>query len=396
MYLVDLRDTDDCLLLTSSPKAEEYRAIGESELQASLFTSDYWKPAEYQQKVVKYLGEGAYGEVHLIEVETNDGTKKMAKKCISESFPIDSALKRLSQLRLEVEALQYLQHPNVIQFHGADIRINSSESSIAITVCIYTEVCDCSLSDWLDKRPYQEARAKMRGETWLLLLLQLASAIEYIHNHRYIHRDINCSNVLVYLNSTDKTVQTLKLTDFGITERAGNWPGIEATPTRQEPATPGWRPPECRVEGYDKMPTSPLVDVWAFGLLTAVTLNTKMKEKSEPSRFRSVCDNYSSPWGYADMDESLPRQWVQNNLSLLCTDVGNASREVVLSMICACLEEDTDKRLTTEGIVWALQCALITQRYGISLHRSIPSERNSPWVPPPVAKQLKLPPIACT
>ena len=48
----------------------------------------FWHPHEQRQKVVKYLGEGAYGEVNLVELEVETYKIQMAKKTISKSIPI--------------------------------------------------------------------------------------------------------------------------------------------------------------------------------------------------------------------------------------------------------------------------------------------------------------------
>ena len=48
----------------------------------------------------------------------------------------------------------------------------------------------------------------------------------------------------------------------------------------QQPATPGWRPPEAREDedgGIKVAGLTPLCDVWAFGLIAAVTLYSKPK-----------------------------------------------------------------------------------------------------------------------
>ena len=35
-----------------------------------MMAHNYWRPEDDEQRVVKYLGEGAYGEVVLIDCET--------------------------------------------------------------------------------------------------------------------------------------------------------------------------------------------------------------------------------------------------------------------------------------------------------------------------------------
>jgi len=130
--------------------------------------------------------------------------------------------------------------------------------------------------------------------------------------------------------------------------------------------------------------------VWAFGLLAAVALysNPVPNEELLQHKFRSAGLNNSHPWGYADMDESLPLCWVNDNIAHICTKTKDITREVVLAMIRGCLTESPKDRLQTPGIVWALQSALLAERFGISLHRSVPTDKESRWSPSLIASSL--------
>jgi len=88
----------------------------------------------------------------------------------------------------------------------------------------------------------------------LRLSLQIARALEFIHQHGITHRDIKPENV--YINSAGN----VKLMDFGIAKAAD---GPQMTPAGFILGTPYYMAPE-QVQGRE---VTPLVDVYAFGVL---------------------------------------------------------------------------------------------------------------------------------
>jgi serine/threonine-protein kinase len=88
----------------------------------------------------------------------------------------------------------------------------------------------------------------------LRLALQIARALEFIHQHRITHRDIKPENV--YINASGN----VKLMDFGIAKAAD---GPQMTRAGFILGTPYYMAPE-QVQGRE---VTPLVDVYAFGVL---------------------------------------------------------------------------------------------------------------------------------
>jgi eukaryotic-like serine/threonine-protein kinase len=88
----------------------------------------------------------------------------------------------------------------------------------------------------------------------LRLALQIARALEFIHQNRITHRDIKPENV--YINQAG----TAKLMDFGIAKAAD---GAQMTRAGFILGTPYYMAPE-QVKGRE---VTPLVDVYAFGVL---------------------------------------------------------------------------------------------------------------------------------
>ncbi|MFO0745536.1 MAG: serine/threonine-protein kinase [Myxococcota bacterium] len=86
-------------------------------------------------------------------------------------------------------------------------------------------------------------------------LVQLASALAYIHDAGFVHRDIKPSNVLVTARGR------VVVLDFGLAVRPGAGDGAGV-------GTPGYMAPEQR-RGE---PTGPAVDLWAAGMMLAELL----------------------------------------------------------------------------------------------------------------------------
>src|SRR5262249_42676391 len=83
--------------------------------------------------------------------------------------------------------------------------------------------------------------------------LDIASALEYVNGRGIVHRDIKPENIHIDANGK------VKLMDFGIAKTAD----LSLTKTGMAMGTPYYMAPE-QVQGY---PATPLVDIYAYGLL---------------------------------------------------------------------------------------------------------------------------------
>ncbi len=146
----------------------------------------------------------------------------------------------LTTLR-EISLLKQCKHVNIVQL--IDIIANERKDSIYLVL----EYCDFDLHGLLDdvKYPFTESQIKT-------LIIQLFSALQYLHENGIIHRDIKLSNLLY--NSFGQ----LKLADFGLGRKYTS--KINAlTPVV---VTLHYRSPELLMNctNYDYA-----IDIWAVG-----------------------------------------------------------------------------------------------------------------------------------
>ena len=146
--------------------------------------------------VVKRLGKGAFGEVHL--VRRNDDSETLALKRID--FGSLCVAERKAML-LEVSLLGRLHHPYIIGYHEHFHDAND--------LCIVMELASGGDLDG-ELRRHRKAQEHIPEARLLDVLAQVGSALHYAHSCRVIHRDMKPANVLLHADGTTR------LADFGI------------------------------------------------------------------------------------------------------------------------------------------------------------------------------------
>ncbi|CAN0213574.1 unnamed protein product, partial [Phaeothamnion confervicola] len=112
------------------------------------------------------------------------------------------------------------------------------------------EYMDHDLAGLLDRRH------DFRPEAIKYLLRQLLEVLQFIHENKFVHRDIKCSNLL--LDSRHR----LKLADFGLARQLSDAP----TDMTNRVITLWYRPPELLL-GSTRY--GPPVDMWGVGCIVA-------------------------------------------------------------------------------------------------------------------------------
>lgn len=93
---------------------------------------------------------------------------------------------------------------------------------------------------------------------YLHLSRQLVTAAKYLHEHKIVHKDIKCENVLL----TSRGV--VKLTDYGCSkgfDRTISLKNYEEEGNKTQKGTPNWMAPESVIDSIYTRKT----DIWSLG-----------------------------------------------------------------------------------------------------------------------------------
>jgi len=165
------------------------KATLDSDLLKYLRTSNINSIGSYH--IGKTLGKGSFGKVKL-GIHKLTGQKVAIKIVDKIHAPI---------VAREIETWRHLIHPNIIQLY----EVITSETKIYMVI-EYAE--EGELFNFITKY----GRINEKSVTAKRLFKQLVEAVQYCHQHNFVHRDLKLENVL--LSSDFK----IKLSDFGFTK----------------------------------------------------------------------------------------------------------------------------------------------------------------------------------
>uniref|UniRef100_A0A1I8JS95 Protein kinase domain-containing protein n=1 Tax=Macrostomum lignano TaxID=282301 RepID=A0A1I8JS95_9PLAT len=193
----------------------------------------------------RFVARGCFGDIQ--EVVTDRGIRCTAKTL---RLPVQLGDDQISSCR-EREKPVRLRHPNIVRF----LHIAQPEPA---TVVVFMELLDGrSLERFIDNnKPLDELTIRDFSE-------QICCTLLYLHSRQppVIHRDINCSNIIVCADNT-----RIKLIDFGLSikleqsvSRHSAFPeSLKGTLSFMAPELLGIGTSEC--EQYSRES-----DIWAFG-----------------------------------------------------------------------------------------------------------------------------------
>ncbi|ABN67895.2 serine/threonine protein kinase [Scheffersomyces stipitis CBS 6054] len=206
-------------------------------------------------KVVRVLGEGAYGIVSLaIHVPT--GTQVAIKKI----EPFDKPLFCLRTLR-EIKLLSRLSnHENIVQLY--DVQQPQDFNSFK-EVYIIQEYMPTDLVNVIESQILSEEHVQY-------FTYQILRGLKLIHSAGVIHRDLKPSNILINENCD------LKICDFGLARLDVSHPNSSKIPKKggisaltEYVATRWYRAPEIMLNSAQY---SSEIDVWSVGCILAEML----------------------------------------------------------------------------------------------------------------------------
>ncbi|KAK7324252.1 hypothetical protein VNO77_27782 [Canavalia gladiata] len=196
---------------------------------------------------LKELGSGTFGTVYHGKWRGSDvAIKRIKKSCFAGR---SSEQERLTiEFWREADILSKLHHPNVVAFYGV---VQDGPGATLATVTEY--MVDGSLRQVLLRKDRYLDRRKR-----LIIAMDAAFGMEYLHSKNIVHFDLKCDNLLVNLKDSIRPI--CKVGDFGLSKIKRNTlvsGGVRGTLP--------WMAPELLNGSSNKV--SEKVDVFSFGIV---------------------------------------------------------------------------------------------------------------------------------
>lgn len=191
------------------------------------------------------IGKGSYGRVYLgINLTTGDflAVKQVEVNQKAAGQDKDKMKEMVSALDQEIDTMQHLEHPNIVQYLGCERK----EYSISIFL---EYISGGSVGGCLRKH------GKFGESLVSSLTRQTLEGLAYLHREGVLHRDLKADNILLDVDGT------CKISDFGISKKTDNIYGNDVTNSMQ--GSVFWMAPEVirsQGQGY-----SAKVDIWSLG-----------------------------------------------------------------------------------------------------------------------------------
>lgn len=215
-----------------------------AEMEADIYGLQIIKNADLEE--LRELGSGTYGTVYHGKWRGSDvAIKKIKKTCFSGR---SSEQERLAQdFWREAQILSNLHHPNVVAFYGV---VPDGAGGTLATVTEF--MANGSLRNVLIKKDKSLDRRKK-----LIIAMDAAFGMEYLHSKNIVHFDLKCDNLLVNLRDPQRPI--CKVGDFGLSRIKRNTlvsGGVRGTLP--------WMAPELLNGSTSRV--SEKVDVFSFGI----------------------------------------------------------------------------------------------------------------------------------
>ena len=245
------------------------------------------------------LSEGTYGIVWQgIDLETKEKVAlkqvRLGKKDCENGFP-------LAGLR-ETSILFGLKHPNIVHVREMVVGERDDEDldgdldegyppfNVFMVMDYWSRDLRSVMADCLLDRPFHQSEVK-------LLMSQLLAAVQHMHDHHYMHRDLKTANILYGYGGR------IAVCDFGLARTFNDDPPGNYT---NMVVTLHYRAPELLlgVTNYD----GKAIDMWSIGCIFAelITSKTLFDGTTEPEQLNLIWHYLGTP---VPDREPITRSW---------------------------------------------------------------------------------------
>lgn len=251
-------------------------------------------------EIERVLGCGGFGIVYLA---TDPALKRLVALKVPRLLSLaDSSLR--DRFRREARAAAGLDHPHIVPIHETGV-----EGGVDYLAAAYCP--GPNLAEWIKQQSVAVSPRRAAS-----LLVCLADAIQYSHQHGVLHRDLKPSNVLLMPRTTETSREgndelpfIPRLTDFGLA-RILDDSGSETQGSAML-GTPNYMAPEQT--GGNREDIGPAVDIYGLGVILYEILAGRPPFQAES--FVDVIDQVrqSAPVPLRRLRRDVPR-----DLEIIC------------------------------------------------------------------------------
>ncbi|PVD21200.1 hypothetical protein C0Q70_19369 [Pomacea canaliculata] len=246
-----------CLVLLKCRYDAKVKATHQRMKELGLLSSEYshcltldeWEIPRKNVVLNRKLGEGAFGTVCGGEMLDGDHWVAVAVKTLKIRHSMEEKLDFFS----EVGMMKRFKHPNIVALLGVCTR---TEPVYAIMEFLLHGDLKTYL---LSRRSLVDQNVKesedVNAESLTRMAIDIATGLQYLHQLKYVHRDLACRNCLVHAN------KTVKISDFGMTRHISDSDYYRFTRKGMLPVR--WMSPESLVDGLFTFKS----DIWSFGVV---------------------------------------------------------------------------------------------------------------------------------
>jgi cell division cycle 2-like protein len=259
--------------ISDSPEQNRDSPEDQRERHLLRFPTQTWQPCRSIDRFesLNHIEEGSYGYVSRAKEEATGAIVAIKKLKMDPARDGGFAVTALR----EIQCLQAARgHRHVVELQEVVTgSVDNGGSGSGLKVYLVMEFVEHDL-----KTLQEEMEAPFSPSEVKTLLLQLGSAVEFLHDHWILHRDLKTSNIL--MNNRGE----LKVADFGMARLCGDPPPSNLT---QLVVTLWYRAPELLLgtTTYGKA-----VDCWSIGCIFGELLskNALIQGKNEVDQLSKV------------------------------------------------------------------------------------------------------------